>query len=37
LFERLRQNSLKTIAFPLHEKWADIGNPDDYRNLNNGN
>jgi dTDP-glucose pyrophosphorylase len=29
LFEMLRTESLKTIAFPLHENWLDLGSPSD--------
>jgi dTDP-glucose pyrophosphorylase len=29
LFEILRTKSLKTIAFPLHENWLDLGSPSD--------
>ena len=29
LFEILRSESLKTIAFPLHENWLDLGSPSD--------
>jgi NDP-sugar pyrophosphorylase family protein len=30
LFERLRENGYKTIAYPIHEKWTDIGRHDDF-------
>jgi dTDP-glucose pyrophosphorylase len=29
LFELIREKGLKTIAFPLHEKWFDLGSPGD--------
>ena len=29
LFETLRAEGLNTIAFPLHEKWLDLGSPSD--------
>ena len=29
LFDILRKEGLKTIAFPLHEKWMDLGSPSD--------
>ena len=29
LFEMARENKLKTIAYPLHEKWLDLGSPND--------
>jgi len=30
LFGRLRDASLRTIVYPIHEAWIDIGRPDDY-------
>ena len=30
IFERLKKKKLKTIVFPIHEPWADIGLPKDY-------
>jgi len=29
LFERLRRDGRRTIVFPLHEQWLDVGRPDD--------
>ena len=29
LFERLRAGSHRTIAYPVHEPWRDVGHPDD--------
>ena len=29
LFERLRGQSKRTVAFPMHEPWLDVGRPDD--------
>jgi len=29
LFGRLRDKSRRTIVFPLHEQWLDVGRPDD--------
>lgn len=29
LFERLRENTKRTLAYPMHEPWLDVGNPDD--------
>ncbi|GAB5348744.1 nucleotidyltransferase family protein [Alteriqipengyuania sp. 357] len=29
LFERLRNDGKRTIVFPLHEQWLDVGRPDD--------
>jgi dTDP-glucose pyrophosphorylase len=31
LFEKMRDNSFKTIAYPLHEEWLDVGLPGDLR------
>jgi dTDP-glucose pyrophosphorylase len=29
LFERLQTNMLRTVAYPMHEPWLDVGRPDD--------
>lgn len=29
LFERLRATSQRTVAYPMHEPWLDVGRPDD--------
>jgi dTDP-glucose pyrophosphorylase len=29
LFERLKQNSGRTIVYPMHEPWLDVGRPED--------
>lgn len=29
LFERLQAKNFRTVAFPMHEPWLDIGRPDD--------
>lgn len=29
LFDRLRAQARRTIVFPLHEQWLDVGRPDD--------
>ncbi len=29
LFERLKHLSIRTIAYPMHEPWLDVGRPDD--------
>ena len=29
LFERLRVQFKRTVAFPMHEPWLDVGRPDD--------
>lgn len=31
LFTRLREKRARTIAYPMHEPWLDVGRPDDYR------
>jgi len=30
LFNRLRDRSERTIVYPMHEPWLDVGRPDDY-------
>jgi dTDP-glucose pyrophosphorylase len=30
LFSRLQQRSARTIVYPMHEPWLDVGRPDDY-------
>lgn len=34
LFERLQIKNLKTIAYPMHEPWLDVGRPDDLNRAN---
>lgn len=29
LFQRLREHSLRTVAYPLYESWLDVGRPND--------
>lgn len=29
LFERLQAKSIRTVAYPMHEPWLDVGRPDD--------
>jgi dTDP-glucose pyrophosphorylase len=29
LFERLQEKELRTVAYPMHEPWLDVGRPDD--------
>jgi len=29
LFQRLRENLKRTVAYPMHEPWLDVGRPDD--------
>ena len=31
LFERLRANAQRTVAYPMHEPWLDVGRPDDLK------
>jgi dTDP-glucose pyrophosphorylase len=39
LFERLQARALRTVAYPMHEPWLDVGRPDDLSRANteNGN
>ena len=30
LFELLKKKNLKTIVYPVHELWLDVGRPEDY-------
>lgn len=30
LFAMLQERGARTIAFPMHEPWLDVGRPDDY-------
>lgn len=30
LFERLQANEQRTVAYPMHEPWLDVGRPSDY-------
>ena len=34
LFEKLIKNDIKTLSFPIHEYWLDIGRIDDYHKAN---
>jgi dTDP-glucose pyrophosphorylase len=34
LFERLQTNAKKTVAYPMHEPWLDVGRPDDLKRAN---
>lgn len=31
LFERVKSGGRRTIAYPMHEPWLDVGRPDEYR------
>ena len=33
LFERLRADAHRTVAYPIHEPWLDVGRPDDLLSL----
>jgi dTDP-glucose pyrophosphorylase len=37
LFERLQENNLRTVAYPMHEPWLDVGRPDDLIQANKEN
>ena len=34
LFERLQEQSKRTVAYPMHEPWLDVGRPDDLNRAN---
>lgn len=34
LFERLQMKSMRTVAYPMHEPWLDVGRPDDLEKAN---
>lgn len=34
LFDRLRENGQRTVAYPMHEPWLDVGRPDDLKRAN---
>ena len=35
LFDRLQEEKLRTIVYPIHESWNDIGRIEEYTNANN--
>lgn len=37
LFERLQAKAKRTVAYPMHEPWLDVGRPDDLSRANNEN
>lgn len=37
LFERLQAKSQRTVAYPMHEPWLDVGRPDDLKLANKQN
>jgi NDP-sugar pyrophosphorylase family protein len=34
LFERLQAKDKRTVAYPMHEPWLDVGRPDDLQEAN---
>ena len=34
LFGRLQEKAERTIVYPMHEPWLDVGRPDDYKQAN---
>jgi NDP-sugar pyrophosphorylase family protein len=36
LFSALKERGQRTIAYPMHEPWLDVGRPDDYQQVHNG-
>lgn len=34
LFERLQEKLKRTVAYPMHEPWLDVGRPEDLRHAN---
>ena len=34
LFERLQAQTKRTVAYPMHEPWLDVGSPDDLKKAN---
>ncbi len=34
LFERLQVQGLRTVAYPMHEHWLDVGRPEDLQSAN---
>ena len=36
LFARLQENAMRTIAYPMHEPWLDVGRDDDLRRARAG-
>ncbi len=37
LFERLQLKAKRTVAYPMHEPWLDVGRPDDLNRANSEN
>jgi dTDP-glucose pyrophosphorylase len=36
LFGMIQENELRTIAYPIHEQWIDVGRPSDFLRANSG-
>ncbi len=36
LFERVRERGGRTVVYPMHEPWLDVGKPEDYRSVQDG-
>lgn len=34
LFARLKENNKRTVAYPLYERWRDVGRPEDLEKIN---
>ena len=34
LFDRLKKNNRRTVAYPMHEPWLDVGRLDDLKRAN---
>ena len=34
MFERLQAKAKRTVAYPMHEPWLDVGRPDDLSRTN---
>jgi NDP-sugar pyrophosphorylase family protein len=34
VFARLRDKGVRTVAYPMHEPWLDVGRPDDWQSVN---
>ncbi len=35
IFNRLQEQKKRTIVYPMHEPWIDVGQPKEYKNVNN--
>jgi len=34
VFARLKEKAARTVAYPMHEPWLDVGRPDDLQSAN---